>query len=203
MRRRWLLLLELTALVGILFWVGAALLRPGDRPQDAIDLKVQLAGAEDRAFLLRENDGTLWYQLRRNDGTVERLAPGDFARRLYDDQRSRGFWEVLLNVSSPAGFLWVTLGLLGQLLFTGRMLVQWLISERQRRSVVPPAFWWMSLVGATMLLVYFLWRREPIGVLGQATGWFIYVRNLWMIYRQPAEPVPLTEDPAPEAELGD
>lgn len=202
MRRRWLLLLELAALVGILFWVGAALLQSGERPPDAIDLKVQLVGAEDRAFLLRDGDGTLWYQLRRHDGTVERLAPADFARRLYDDQRSRGFWEVLLNVSSPTGFLWVTLGLLGQLLFTGRMLVQWLISERQRRSVVPPAFWWMSLVGATMLLVYFLWRREPIGVLGQATGWFIYVRNLWMIYRR-TEPVPVTEDPAPEAELGD
>jgi lipid-A-disaccharide synthase-like uncharacterized protein len=93
---------------------------------------------------------------------------------------------VLLNVSSPAGFVWVTLGFLGQLLFTGRMLVQWFVSEREKRSVVPTAFWWMSLIGATMLLVYFVWRKEPIGVLGQATGWFVYVRNLLMIHRQRA-----------------
>jgi lipid-A-disaccharide synthase-like uncharacterized protein len=52
-----------------------------------------------------------------------------------------------------------------------------------------------------MLLVYFLWRKEPIGVLGQATGWFIYVRNLWLIYRDPRLQLPLTEDPAPEAGL--
>jgi lipid-A-disaccharide synthase-like uncharacterized protein len=67
----------------------------------------------------------------------------------------------------------VGLGLLGQVLFTGRMLVQWLASEKQKRSVVPVAFWWMSLIGATMLLVYFTWRRDIVGVLGQATGWFI------------------------------
>jgi lipid-A-disaccharide synthase-like uncharacterized protein len=81
------------------------------------------------------------------------------------------------------GYLWVGLGLLGQVLFTGRMIVQWLVSEKQKRSVVPPIFWWMSLIGSTMLMVYFLWRRDPIGLLGQSFGWFIYVRNLWMIYR--------------------
>jgi lipid-A-disaccharide synthase-like uncharacterized protein len=53
-----------------------------------------------------------------------------------------------------------------------------------------------------MLLVYFAWRKEPIGVLSQATGWFIYVRNLWLIYRRPAlQPSP-GEDPAPEPGLG-
>jgi lipid-A-disaccharide synthase-like uncharacterized protein len=199
MRRRWLVLLELAVLAGLLVWIGFALFTPSTRPANAIDLKVQLAGAEDRAFLLRTEDGSLRYQVRLDGGTTQLLAPDEFARRVYDDQHSRGFFEVLLNVSSPTGFLWVTLGLLGQLLFTGRMVVQWLCSEKQRRSVVPPAFWWMSLVGASMLLVYFIWRREPIGVLGQATGWFIYVRNLWLIHRR--TPVAVTEDPAPAAEL--
>lgn len=184
MRRRWLVLLELSALLALLVWAGTALLHGGDRPPDAIDLKVQLADAEDRVWLLREPDGTLVYQICHDDGRTERLPPEQFARLVYGDQRSRGFWEVLLNVSSPIGFLWVTLGFLGQVLFTGRMLVQWLISEKHRRSVVPPAFWWMSLIGSTMLLVYFGWRKEPIGVLGQATGWFIYVRNLWLIHRR-------------------
>ncbi len=199
MRRRWLVLLELAALAGLLVWLGFALLSGGDRPDGAIDLKVQLAAAEDRVFLLQEPDGAMRYEVRFDDGTTRRLTPDAFAALVHCDQTTRGFWEVLLNVSSPAGFLWVTLGFLGQLLFTGRMLVQWLVSERNRRSTVPTAFWWMSLIGATMLLVYFLWRKEPIGVLGQATGWFIYVRNLWLIHRQDPTPAGITEDPAPEA----
>lgn len=199
MRRRWLVLLELALLAGLLVWIGFVLFTPSARPANAIDLKVQLAGAEDRAFLLRTESGELRYQIRLDNGTTQLLAPDEFARRVFDDQHSRGPFEVLLNVSSPTGFLWVTLGFLGQLLFTGRMVVQWLCSEKQRRSVVPPAFWWMSLVGASMLLVYFIWRREPIGVLGQATGWFIYVRNLWLIHRRAK--VSVTEDPAPAAEL--
>ena len=128
----------------------------------------------------------LAYRIRSDEGAEQWLSPEQFARRVHSDQRSRGPWEVLLNVSSPAGFVWVTLGFLGQLLFTGRMLVQWFVSEREKRSVVPTAFWWMSLIGATMLLVYFVWRKEPIGVLGQATGWFVYVRNLWMIHKAKA-----------------
>lgn len=187
MRRRWLVLLELSLLAAVLVWVGVALASKGDRPADAIDLKIQLTGAADRVWLQRGEDGMLRYRLDLDDGSTELLLPDEFAARLYDDQTSRGFWEVLLNVSSPIGFVWVTIGLIGQVLFTGRMLVQWLVSERNRRSTVPIAFWWMSLIGATMLLVYFIWRREPIGVLGQATGWFIYVRNLWMIARAPAD----------------
>ena len=199
MRRRCVVLLELAVLAALLVWAGFALFTGPARPPGAIDLKVQLEGAEDRALLLRTPGGELRYQLRLDNGTEQLLTPDEFAQRLMRDQQSRGFLEVLLNVSSPAGFLWVTLGFLGQLLFTGRMVVQWLCSEKQRRSVVPPAFWWMSLIGASMLLVYFIWRREPIGVLGQATGWFIYVRNLWLIHH--SAPVAVTEDPAPAPEL--
>jgi lipid-A-disaccharide synthase-like uncharacterized protein len=183
MRRRAVAVLELLLLIAVLCWVGFALTATGDRPADAIDVKVQLAGAEDRVWLAQRDDGQLAWRVRSDDGQVQWLSPDQFAHRVYDDQRSRGQWEVLLNVSSPAGFLWVLLGFVGQLLFTGRMLVQWLYSERRGRSVVPTAFWWMSLIGATMLLVYFGWRKEPIGVLGQATGWFVYVRNLWLIHR--------------------
>jgi lipid-A-disaccharide synthase-like uncharacterized protein len=89
--------------------------------------------------------------------------------------------ETLFNITSPAGIVWVLLGLGGQLLFSGRMLVQWISSEKSRRSVIPISFWWMSLIGATMLLVYFIWRRDIVGILGQATGWLIYIRNLVLI----------------------
>ena len=203
MPRRWLILLELALLAAVLVWAGFALSARSDGPPNAIDLKVQMSGAADRVYLLEHEDGGLNYLITLDDGTQQQLTPNEFAHRLLHDQQSRGFFEILLNVTSPAGFLWVTLGLLGQLLFTGRMVVQWLVSEKNRRSVVPPAFWWMSLIGATMLLVYFLWRKEPIGVLGQATGWFIYVRNLWLIYRSPTSDgtAPMTDDPAPEAGL--
>lgn len=184
MRRRWLVLLEVCLLLAVIAWaVDAGLSSLAERNREGIDLKVQLDGAEDRVVLHRMADGALRYRVRTDDGGILELAPVEFAERLHQDQSSRGLLEVLLNVSSPAGFAWVALGFLGQLLFTGRMLVQWLVSERQKRSVVPVAFWWMSLIGATMLLVYFVWRKEPIGVLGQATGWFVYVRNLWMIHR--------------------
>ena len=76
---------------------------------------------------------------------------------------------------------WLLLGLIAQLLFGLRWVVQWLVSERRRESHVPEFFWWASLVGATLLLVYFIGRREPIGTLGQLTGWIVYIRNLHLI----------------------
>ncbi len=83
--------------------------------------------------------------------------------------------------------LGVGLGFLGQMLFTARMLVQWLASEKSKRSVVPPAFWWLSLIGASMLIAYFIWRKDVVGVLGQGFGWIIYIRNLALIYQNHPE----------------
>jgi lipid-A-disaccharide synthase-like uncharacterized protein len=68
------------------------------------------------------------------------------------------------------------------------MVVQWLVSEKQHQSIVPPSFWWMSLIGASMLITYFIWRKDIVGFLGQGTGWLIYLRNIWLIYRsEPAK----------------
>ena len=90
----------------------------------------------------------------------------------------------LLNITSWASLTWITIGLGGQVLFSGRMVVQWLISEKERRSVVPSAFWWMSLGGGLMLFSYFAWRQDLVGVLGQAPGIVIYARNIRLIYKQ-------------------
>lgn len=87
-----------------------------------------------------------------------------------------------LDVTSVAGVLWVIFGFAAQAIFAGRMIVQWYASERAKSSVVPPIFWWMSLVGSSMMLVYFVWRKDIVGFLGQSTGWVIYLRNLWFIY---------------------
>lgn len=86
-----------------------------------------------------------------------------------------------LNVSTWAEFWWVIIGLGGQLLFTARFLVQWLASERAGRSVVPLAFWYFSIGGGIILLAYALYRKDPVFILGQSMGLFIYLRNLWLI----------------------
>ncbi len=84
--------------------------------------------------------------------------------------------------------LWITVGLVGQLAFTGRFLVQWLASERAKKSVVPRTFWYLSLAGGMVLLSYAIHRRDPVFILGQSTGAFIYFRNLCLL-REREEPV--------------
>lgn len=121
-------------------------------------------------------------EIRGADGATERMPLDAFARRALGSER-RSPLERLFQVEGMAGMLWVLFGLAGQAVFAGRMVVQWLASERRGLSVVPPIFWWMSLTGAAMLLSYFLWRRDIVGVLGQSLGFVIYVRNLMLIRR--------------------
>ncbi len=80
--------------------------------------------------------------------------------------------------------VWLTVGFLGQAMFTARFLAQWLASERRRRSVVPVTFWWCSVGGGLLLLFYALHRRDPVFILGQSAGLVVYVRNLILIRRQ-------------------
>jgi lipid-A-disaccharide synthase-like uncharacterized protein len=156
-------------------------------PGSEMRFKVSLAGAKDNVKLARLQDGSIVYIVKRlGRGTDRILTPEEFSRLYYSQQVGRGWLFTIFNVTSAVGLVWVAVGLFGQLLFTGRMLVQWLTSEKNKRSVVPVSFWWMSLVGATMLLVYFIWRRDIVGILGQATGWIIYIRNLVLIRRSRA-----------------
>jgi lipid-A-disaccharide synthase-like uncharacterized protein len=116
-----------------------------------------------------------------------------FLREIKKRQQTNQGWGGLfavLDITSWTGLFWVTFGLIGQCLFAARMLVQWIASEKAKASVIPVAFWWLSLIGSTMIVIYFVWRVEIVGILGQATGWFVYVRNLWFIHTAggPAEP---------------
>jgi lipid-A-disaccharide synthase-like uncharacterized protein len=81
--------------------------------------------------------------------------------------------------------IWLGVGFLGQAFFSARFLIQWIASERQRRSVVPRAFWYFSLGGGMTLLLYALWRRDPVFILGQSAGLFVYARNLYFVLRDP------------------
>lgn len=77
--------------------------------------------------------------------------------------------------------LWLAIGLAGQLAFGARFLVQWVVSERRGRSVIPLAFWWLSLSGGVILLAYAIHRRDPVFILGQAFGLGVYGRNVILI----------------------
>ena len=79
---------------------------------------------------------------------------------------------------------WVLLGFVAQFFFTMRFLVQWIASERAKRSVVPIAFWFFSLFGGALLLVYAISRQDPVFIAGQAMGLVIYIRNLWLISKE-------------------
>lgn len=78
---------------------------------------------------------------------------------------------------------WLAVGFFGQAMFSARFIVQWIASERKRRSVVPRAFWWLSLAGGLVLLSYAVHRGDPVFILGQAAGIVVYLRNLVLIRR--------------------
>jgi lipid-A-disaccharide synthase-like uncharacterized protein len=77
--------------------------------------------------------------------------------------------------------IWLAIGFTGQAFFTARFLVQWIVSEKKRASVVPVAFWWLSLMGGSTLLSYAIYRGDPVIIVGQAMGLVVYVRNLRLV----------------------
>ncbi len=79
---------------------------------------------------------------------------------------------------------WAWVGIIAQLLFTARFVVQWIASERAGKSVVPMAFWWFSILGGGLLLVYALYRKDPVFIIGQGLGMGIYVRNIVLVLRE-------------------
>ena len=81
-------------------------------------------------------------------------------------------------------WIWRGIGLLGQGLFFSRFLVQWIASERRKESVIPLYFWYLSLSGGIILFFYAMHIRDPIFILGQSCGVFVYTRNLVLIFRK-------------------
>lgn len=79
---------------------------------------------------------------------------------------------------------WIGLGLFAQLLFFMRFFVQWIASEKKGESTIPVSFWYFSIAGSILLLIYSLYKKDIVFILGQTTGSFIYLRNLALIYRK-------------------
>lgn len=106
--------------------------------------------------------------------------------------------EQCVEMAKDHGF-WLALGFFGQAMFSGRFVVQWLASERVKKSIVPNLFWWFSLAGGVILLVYAIHRMDPVFIVGQATGLFIYLRNIYLIYKKPASKGFSSKDNEPSA----
>jgi lipid-A-disaccharide synthase-like uncharacterized protein len=96
---------------------------------------------------------------------------------------SRAVGSYLLDVFVLNLDWWVVLGFIAQVMFTLRFTVQWIASERAGHSVVPVAFWLFSIAGGLLLLIYALYRRDPVFIAGQAFGVFVYLRNLQFVLR--------------------
>ncbi|MBN2491913.1 MAG: lipid-A-disaccharide synthase N-terminal domain-containing protein [Planctomycetes bacterium] len=131
--------------------------------------------------------------------TVPRPGNHRIRAELLATEGSRPDRQVVLTFAplrSPGRFLWLLLGLGGQICFSLRFLLQWLASEKAGRSTIPRAFWYCSLFGGIAILIYAIYTRDPVFILAYAFNTFIYVRNLALIGREdrgrpepPAAPV--------------
>lgn len=167
-----------------LYWAGIAP-APGEKLAPPFNLSDRLATLD-----IEEREGgppVVVFEADR-EGQPDHVFTGEeFLREILRRKQSIPSLFKVLDITAWTGLFWVGLGFLGQALFMGRMLVQWWASEKVKSAVVPPSFWWLSLIGSTMLMTYFIWRVEIVGFLGQSTGWLIYIRNLWFIYGTPRE----------------
>src|SRR5277367_4800421 len=91
--------------------------------------------------------------------------------------------------------VWLVIGFAGQGLFASRFIIQWFKSEMEGRSVIPLAFWHFSLGGGIVLLAYAIYKKDPVFIIGQASGLIVYGRNLYLIFRERS----LLQDAAREA----
>jgi lipid-A-disaccharide synthase-like uncharacterized protein len=79
--------------------------------------------------------------------------------------------------------IWIIIGFVGQIMFFSRFFIQWLHSEKHKKSIFPISFWYLSIAGGSIMLVYAIYRKDPVFIIGQACGLLIYARNLGIIHQ--------------------
>ncbi len=183
-RKKVIAAVAIVTLVPILAWWGLYHFGFVSLPGEPLEPPFNLSDRIVTIDVEKNSDGELVATFDGWEEGDETLTAEQFYKEIYNRKRGQSALYRWLDVTSTAGLLWILFGFAGQAVFMGRMIVQWQASEKAKRSVVPPVFWWMSLLGSTMLMIYFVWRKEPVGFLGQSTGWFIYIRNLWLIHGQ-------------------
>jgi lipid-A-disaccharide synthase-like uncharacterized protein len=105
------------------------------------------------------------------------------------------------STTSSTEIAWLTIGFVAQLMFSMRFIIQWLASERAKRSIVPETFWYFSFAGGLMLFAYAIYRTDPVFMLGQGTGLMIYARNIHFIWSARAAQMREEETPSGAAAL--
>lgn len=95
--------------------------------------------------------------------------------------------DFLQQFKDPKEVGWLIFGFCGNVAFFSRFLIQWIYSERAGESKVPEIFWWQSMVGTIILLIYFVHRKDPVGMLGYVVNVVPYTRNLMLVYRKKRE----------------
>ena len=88
------------------------------------------------------------------------------------------------NGLSTKELIWIIVCFVAQFMFMMRFIMQWIYSERARRSIVPEVFWYFSLLGGALLLAYAIHRTDPVFIAGQSLGLLIYSRNIYFIWRE-------------------
>jgi lipid-A-disaccharide synthase-like uncharacterized protein len=183
--------LVLVILLGLWLALGPNAFQKLPTREGAVLNNVRIADTRGLLETTRDAQGVPHYRLLTRDGHTSRDMSETDVRELFGDRvlaqanadRPNLVFR-LLNITTWVNLVWIGVGLIGQLAFSSRFLVQWLVSEKQRKTVVPESFWWMSLLGGLALFAYFVWRQDPIGVLGQSSGLVIYSRNLRLIHKQ-------------------
>ena len=89
-----------------------------------------------------------------------------------------------MNECAQLSIIWVTIGFIGQGLFSARFILQWVMSEIKKQSIIPLGFWYFSLLGGATLFAYAIYREDPVFILGQGAGLLIYSRNLFLIRKR-------------------
>ena len=191
-RKRYRFLLALVIVVGIPTILWIILARAGILPKPGESMFPDHFNLSDRLIEvpIEENDGQIQVRFQDRGEEPQIFTSDEFLREVKLRKENNDGWSALfsaLDITGWASIGWVVFGFAAQGVFMGRLLVQWWATEKARMSVVPTTFWWLSLMGATMLIIYFTWRKDPVGILGQSTGWFVYIRNLWFIYGNKSE----------------
>jgi len=117
--------------------------------------------------------------------------------------RGKGQHVTVASTPDQAGTVWMIVGFAGQVLFGMRFVVQWIATERAKKSVVPLSFWYLSLAGTIVLLAYAIWRVDPVFIAGFCLNMVIYLRNLYFIHLHPRRAAKVAaeagqEPPAPD-----
>ena len=186
---KWEPLAAMAALFLLGLWLVSDPMGPKDIRPGAETMSFRVANERGTLELLRQPQPTFRILLRngwRSDVLTDAQFKTAYGDQAFNDILHRGDnWLFrFLNITTWGSLIWITIGFAGQGAFFGRMALQWVVSERERKSVIPESFWWLSLVGGAALFAYFAWRQDIVGVLGQTSGVVIYARNIRLIHKQ-------------------